>query len=296
MDRRAVAVVVWGSLALVLIIMTSLASPPFSGAPSRAQPPDPPAVGACGELRDGALVLVDCAGLHTVEVVHAQDATGPALTYGFCVGEVREFVGSPSSGEDGAYSAGRWSLPLRYSARLAAGPGTVGIPGWSWRACVVSPVGPAPWSGYRGSVRDVDPLTRPAALRPCFAVTADVLSVLPCTAPHRGEIVGIQLVRSPATELSDAETERIALLRETSCRDAAATFAGVGDPTYGAELRVVVLPGPGAPLRGPLSADTGVYYSSESDRDWLLCTLQTAADVDLVDSLAGWGYRALPLR
>ena len=111
-----------------------------------------------------------------------------------------------------------------------------------------------------------------------------------------GEIVGIQLVDVPGPGVSSAETAQLAARRESSCRAAAATFTGVDDPSYGGRLRVMVLPGPQAPLRVPLSADTGAYYSSADDRDWLLCTVQTIGDVELLDSLAGWGQRALPVR
>lgn len=322
MNRKVSAVVIWGIAVIVFASMTFLVSPPLRGTAGRTLPPEPPPVGACGKMLDTGFAVVDCASAHTVEVAYSVGAVGPSLSYGFCADRAREYVGSPASGDDDSYPAGTWSLPLRYASRLAAGPGTGSYPGWSWRACLVSPIGPVPWSGYLSSVRNLNPTTRPAALRPCFTRSQDNLAVVSCTQPHRGEIIGVQVILPHAAAgsappglsgsgfdddglgdgLSDDEltgggnaAASEADVRASSCRRSAADFTGVTDPTYAGQLRVVVLPGPGTPLRGPLSASTGAYYGSDVGQTWLLCTLETVVDTQLIESIANWGDRALPL-
>lgn len=328
MDRRIGATVIWGLAAIVFSVMTAIVSPPLHGTPVRAQPPQPPAVGACGKLLDTGLTVVPCSAAHTVEVAHTVGAGDPSMTYRFCAERARKYVGSPASGDDDAYPEGEWSLPLRYSPRLAAGPGTGGYPGWSWLACLVGPIGPAPWTGYLGSVRHLDGPSRPVALRPCFTRSDENLAVVPCTEPHRGEIVGVQVVTTkPPPDTADGElsgggfgdsgggfldaglagglgagepADDVAVQadiarRATSCRLEAAAFTGASDPTYDGQLRVLVLPGPGSPLRGPLSADTGAYYGSDVTRTWLLCTIEAPAETSLIGSIAQWGDRPLPL-
>lgn len=333
-NRRLAAAAIWGFAAIVLSVMTMVVAPLRPGTPVRAGPGAPPPVGTCGNMSETGFASVDCSSPHTVEVVYAVGAVGPSLTWGFCAQRAREYVGVPASGDDDSYPDGVWALPLRYSPRLAAGPGTGGYPGWSWLVCLVSPIGPAPWSGFRGSVRNLDETARPAALRPCFTRSADNLAVVPCTEPHRGEIVGVQVVRSalpagadvagsgpggrgptetdadgsdpagvvdagdlggPGAQTGVGATEE-ANRRAASCRTSAAEFTATADPTYAGQVRVVVLPGPGSPLRAPLSADTGAFYGSDIGRTWLLCTVETTGSAQLLDSIANWGDRPLPVR
>jgi hypothetical protein len=185
-------------------------------------------------------------------------------------------------------------LPVRYHSAVAAGPGVRTYREWSWRVCLVTPMGPSPWTGYRGSVRMLDVAgPRPSELRACFSSNSSSLGVIPCSERHRGEIVAMQPVAKHVALPADSE---LATSRLTSCREASRAFTGADDPTYGGQLNVVILPDNKIQLSGPLSADTGAYYTS-SDDAWLLCTLikPTPSGPQLVGSVAGWGNRPLPL-
>ena len=132
---------------------------------------------------------------------------------------------------------------------------------------------------------------RSAALRPCLADRGPDFTIVGCGTPHTGEVVATQ--RIPLQHGSaDVAT---AAVRQESCVAAAAALTGSTDPTYSGALRVEVMPRPGTQWVAPLSADTGVFYTSDSDSDWLICVLDSVGDSRLLDSVAGAGLGPLPL-
>lgn len=115
--------------------------------------------------------------------------------------------------------------------------------------------------------------------------------IVPCSSPHLGEIVGTQ----PASSGDGAAGGSSSSDPESSCAQLTTALTGAVDPSFGGELRVVVLPGPGQQLAGPLSADTGVYYTSEQRSEWVICAIERAVDRRLLDSVARYAGRPLPL-
>jgi len=115
--------------------------------------------------------------------------------------------------------------------------------------------------------------------------------IVPCSSPHLGEIVGTQ----PASSGDGAAGGSSSSDPESSCAQLTTALTGAVDPSFGGELRVVVLPGPGQQLAGPLSADTGVYYTSEQRSEWVICAIESAVDRRLLDSVARYAGRPLPL-
>ena len=265
------------------------------GVATRSSPPPPPEVGECGDVRGGQFVAVDCADVHTAEVTHGwqpdDPESGSLPSFSECADKARVYVGSAPAHSAEAHQSGEWSMPLRYRAVIVSGPGSGTYPDWSWRACLVAPLGPAPWRGYRGTVRSL-PATGPtaAALRACYAERSNLSTIIPCSVAHLGEIVATRQSASGAgngTVSSAAE-------KESSCADVAATLTGAVDPTFGGVLRIVVLPESGTDFPAPLSADTGVYYTSEQRSEWSICAIESAVDRRLLDSVAGSAGRSLP--
>ncbi len=283
-----------GLAVLVLAVMTMLVAPPLRGVAVRAPAPTAPVPGECGDVRGGVLVIVQCTEVHTVEVTYsssaAQPAAGPVPSFSVCAAKAREYVGRPPAQDADAHGVGRWTAPLRYRPLIARGPdGSSTVPDWSWQLCLVAPMGPAPFQGYVGRVRAV-PATGPdpGELRTCYSDPGRARVVVPCTSPHSGEVIATQPV--PAITAAD-EPPWSGSTR--SCVEAAKAAAGTSDPTYGGQLRVVVLSDTTGPRHMPFTADVGVYYTSDG-LSWLVCALETVDDRRLVDSVAGTGPGALP--
>ena len=277
---------------LAILVMSSLLAPPIGGDATRSAVPAPPAVGSCGDLLGGELVVLDCAQTHTVEVSYTWTASvpaaGPQPTFAVCSDKVRDYVGSPPSQDTEAHQPGRWSLPLRYRPVLAAGPNGDNLQDWSWQACLVAPMGPT--SGYRGQVR-ATPATGPVSptLRICYEDPGTALAIVACTSPHFGEVVATQLLPAPRPA-SEADSPSADAQFLTSCASVARSVTGAVDPTYGGRLQVTVLSDLG---RQPFRADFGVYYTSAGS-DWLVCSLESANGRRLLNSVAGIGNGALP--
>ena len=293
--RTLAGMIVLGLVVILLCVMT-LQVPSRIGVAIRSDPPPAPSVGQCGDMVGGEFVSAGCSQVHTVEVTQGWQGGDPSPgslpTFAHCNEEARKYVGSAPSHSADAHPPGAWSMPLRYRALVISGPGPVSRQDWSWRACLVAPLGPAPWHGYLGSVRSVSAAgSAAAALRPCYLEQALPTTIVPCSSPHLGEIVGTR----PAAPGSGAARGSSTSDLELSCAELATALTGAADPSFGGVLRVVVLPEPGAQLPDPLSADTGVYYTSEQRSEWLLCAIESAADRRLLDSVAGYAGRPLPL-
>jgi hypothetical protein len=293
-DRKAAGIAVLAVVLLVISAMSSLVAAPHRGVAIRAGASDPPAVGSCGELSGSELTVVDCSRPHSVEVVFvwsAGDPAGPPPTFADCADKVRDYVGSFPAQDAQAHPTGRWSLPLRYRHVLAAGPDGLNLDGWSWQACLVAPMGPAPWTGYQGQVRNL-PTSGPAssALRVCYADPGSVNSVIPCTAPHSGEMLATQPFpeRTPAVATSLAAEQP-----QASCEATARLITGADDPTFQGQIRVAVYSDGPAQHNQLFSADIGVYYTS-AGVNWSVCVVESVSGRKLTDSLAGIGSAALP--
>jgi len=226
--------------------------------------PVPPAVGSRGDLRGSELVILDCVAPHAVEVTYTWTADVPAAgrpTFGLCADKVRSYVGSPPAQDADAHEPGGWSVPLRYRQVVATGPKGSNIQDWSWQACLVAPMGPAPSSGYQGQVR-ATPSTGPAssALRVCYTDPGAALAVVPCTSPHIGEVIATQPLPA-AQSASTVDAPMSVTTPVTSCATAARSVTGAADPTVNGQLRVTVLSDQLAKI--PFGADIGVYYTAQ---------------------------------
>ena len=295
MQRKLVGFAIVAVALLSVLALAALLAPPRAGTPSRTASPEPPSVGSCGILASAEFIARDCSEMHGAEVVsiwRAGDPQSAVPTFGSCTEAARAYVGSPPAQDAGAYQIEQWSLPLRYRPLVISGPNGTSLAAWSWRLCLVVPIGPAPWQGYSGSVRSM-PLNgaRSAALRPCLLDNAPDLVIVGCSTPHIGEVVGTQRIPlrdGPVDIPSDG-------IRQESCVAAAAVLTGAADPTYAGVLRIEVLPQPGARWVAPLSADTGAFYTSDGESDWLICVLESAGNGRLLDSVADIGTGPLPL-
>ena len=272
MGRTSAGVLMLALAVAAFAVLTALGRPPRTGEATRADPPVPPAVGSCGSMSSGELLLVECGRLHTVEVVGTwrPPDPAPAPSFGACSGQARRYVGMPPANDPASHPKGRWSLPMRYRPMLAWGPGPLVLPAWSWQVCLVVATGPAPWSGYRDSIRDLAADgTGPAAMRLCYLEPGQPLTVVSCARTHAGEIVGVLPTdaASAVDPVSRGDWDR-------SCSAAAAAFTGSPDPTFGGGLSVSVLPRSGQSFSGPLSADIGVYYTVDGGPMWLVCAVE----------------------
>ena len=295
MERKAAAVVALMLAVLALAAMSAVIRPPLTGVASRAITPTPPAVGACGNLRESVLVISDCADPHVVEVAHSWQAGSPAAdrpSFGLCRDKVRSYVGLPPAQEAEAHESGRWSFPLRYRPIVVVGPYGSRIEDWSWQVCLVAPLGPAPFDGYRGQVQ-ATPSTGPVspALRVCYTDPGIAQVIVPCTAPHLGEVVASQPFTASGSA-GQVSTSPAAGATE-SCAAAASSVTGAADPTFGGELRVAVLSD--ETTRAPFGADIGVYYTADGLK-WLVCSLESTSIRTLVGSVAGIGTAPLPFK
>ncbi len=257
---------------LVIAGMSAVVRPPATGVAKRAIVPTPPAAGAWGNLPGSVLVISDCADSHVVEVAYSWQAGSPAAhrpSFSSCRDTVRSYVGLPPAWESATHESGRWSLPLRYRPIVVSGPGGSTVEDWSWQACLVAPLGPAPFQGYRGQVR-ATPSTGPAspALRICYLDPRVVRVIVPCTAPHLGEVIASQPIADAGVSGQDPTSMLIrrAAGATESCAVQARWVTGAVDPTFGGELRVVVLSD--ETTKAPFGADIGVYYTAD-DLTWL---------------------------
>ena len=289
-NRKAAAIVAFAAVLLTLATMSSLVAPPRGGTAVRAAIPDPPAVGSCGDLDGSDFVIAACSKTHTVEVAYALaagvSAAGPRPTFAVCADKVRIYVGSPPAQDTQAHPAERWSLPLRYRPIVATGPNGKNLSSWSWQACLVAPMGSAPWTGYLGQVRNL-PTTGPAAatLRVCYADLGSVNTVVPCTSPHHGEILATQ----PLTgESHVADSSTAPNQPQRSCAKTAQEITDAADPTFQGQLRVAVMSDRHAGISQPFSAEFGVYYTS-TGLNWLVCVVESVGDRTLIDSVAAVG-------
>jgi len=167
---------------LGVLALAALLGPPKTGAPVRAALPESSAAGSCGELVGAEFVPRDCAAQHNAEVVSSWRPSDPESaipTFGSCAEQSQAYVGSPLAKDAVAHQFGQWSLPLRYRPLVISGPDGTSLENWSWRLCLVVPIGTAPWNGYTGSVRSM-PINgaRSAALRPCLGDNAPDLLIV----------------------------------------------------------------------------------------------------------------------
>ena len=294
-ERKAAGIVTLTVVVLIILVMSALVGPPRSGVATRSTVPVPPTIGSCGDLRGWELVILDCAQTHTVEVTYTwtadSPAAGPQPTFGLCADKVRDYVGSPPAQDADAHEPGHWSLPLRYRQVVATGPNGNNLQDWSWQACLVAPIGPAPSSGYQGQVRALPP-TGPAspALRSCYADPGTAVTVVPCTSPHIGEVIATQLLPAPQSA-SESDSPGTDAGSVTSCATTARSVTGADDPTYHGQLRITVLSDQVTKL--PFGADIGVYYTAEGS-NWLICSLESINGRRLLNSVEGIGNDALP--
>ena len=295
MHRKVVAIGAFSAALLIILVMNAVLAPPRRGEAVRAVAPAAPEIGACGVLQGSELQLLDCAQIHTVEVAlrwsAADPSAGPALSFAQCAAAVREYAGTPPAQDEDAHQANAWTVPLRYRQVIATGPDGGNLRGWSWQACLVAPTGPAPFSGYDGSIRHLPAAgAASSTLRVCYAEPAKAATVVPCTTAHIGEIIGTQPVSASSAE-PDASPGGTLL---QSCGTAAELATGAEDPTFDNRLRVVILSDLGGQATAPFSADIGVYYTAQG-LSWLVCAVESSDGEILGDTVAGIGDGPLPL-
>lgn len=285
-----------GVLVLGVALIATLAAPvgwevSLGDGASRADLPEPPAVGSCLVVVIG-VSTVPCADLHEAEVVTAWRADASV------VDDVARFSGyleRPFAGLDrsmggvteevvnGCWGAvmtavrpeydardepARWlPVPPAVQAALIAAPPGQGSGRWRWLSCVAVSAFEQPWSGLlNGPVGR--PTVRPAVLAATCGTDVS-LTLVRCDRQHRSEVLGWP-ADGTAVETADLAG---------TCFELAQQLIGADDPTFAGRVAVTVL------------TDAPFLHTSALPA----CTAEVIGDELLVGSLVGLGDAALPL-
>lgn len=319
-----------------LVVGAGLGGPPVTGAAARQAPPPPPPVGSC-VVGTRAPEVVPCDTDHDGEIVltwtgdaptTALDRTRfPAADYPdddpqlHCWQAATDYIDLTLPLE---YSAGlRWyPSSLSWQTSVGHGPVTSFVDDWSWSACIVRSYGmDGRAMTSTMSVRDLgqDPTggDLPDDWRTCVRDAEQSFDWLPCTEPHRIELVASGELAVPE------EADRRALLEQQQAY-ATAQQSPVGqpmsdrflqrprfdldNPTAVQECHDLVdgYLGGGLEERDdlrPVLTWTSLYYGESLSVDPMVdvpvgvygeCSVEVVGDRDLLGSVAGVGSGPLP--
>src|SRR4051794_32184448 len=159
MQRRAAVLLLVLVTVIGGIVLHATAGRSVAGAAVGVPSPAAPESGSClTNSRAAGWLPVDCAQLHTAEVVLGWPASAgnSARHYQDCVTAGRAYLGDRRVLPSGGTGQSDWAVPeIMSSTVLVSGPGPTSVRGWSWQACVVRPIalgGTA--AGYRGRLQD----------------------------------------------------------------------------------------------------------------------------------------------
>lgn len=292
----------WWVLGLVLsglVAGSAVFGPDLVGSALRQSPPVPPAVGTCVDQREFSWIQVSCAQPHHGEIVAAVGAddvaTGSAVD--LCGSTVRTYVGVDPGAMDwaGVPASGEWAPPeVWVEPTTFDGPDGRASPGWSWQACVATPVVFFPADGrYPGSLSGINQVPvadRPSALRRCHELPQAPETRIPCDQPHRGEMVAVRLVVREYDPTVDAAPEAADSPADLArCTELVDGYLGTPVGGRPGALRVEITQvryGSGATIRDGVSRS---YL-----RFRLSCLVEVVGEQLLTASVAGLGSGALP--
>ncbi|MEP6979889.1 MAG: hypothetical protein ABJA16_03905 [Nakamurella sp.] len=279
-----------GVVALVLAGAVLIAGGPLLttgvvGRATAAPLPSPPAVGTCvitdGPAGDAAGWRdVPCDTHHDAEVTAAWGADAPdraGVDGPTCRGAADRYAGLAD-----VLTVQDWTASVRTESRLVPAPDGQRAADRGWLVCTLAP---ASGERFGGSLAG-----RPFAAGPTPAFsrcTVDVGggSAVPCSAPHRTELLGGAHGSYVPDAAEDADRPLPSSLwpdLSTGCNALAARLFDTPDPTYGGTVRIEVRPG----LIGRNGA-IGWYWSAD-------CTVTVIGDRTLVGSLVGVGDHGVP--
>ncbi|GAA1999588.1 septum formation family protein [Nakamurella flavida] len=292
--RRTGGLLLLGLVVLLAVVLPGVIGRPVGGTPQAAVIPAPFGIGDCIGAEDGdpadrgpwpaSFTRVDCAGDHFGEVVEValdggslarQSSLGiTEPDVGACRGPAVRYLGqaSPVLADP---DLARWDPVPAGSIGIAGPTAFQRSAGQTWVACLISSAQP-----YRGSAAGAFSAERvlPAELGTCLADPDAVrYPVLPCTDPHRTEILA-------TTSLDDADLLGDRLTGSCTRLAEAVTGRALGRPAdLGAAALVVHFEDGSATAGLPAAAPV---------RGWAACVV--SAGRALVGSTIGIGEDALP--
>lgn len=333
MTRAAV-----GSWVLILVFSAFVVSSGLWGAAERGAavrqaPPTPPPVGTC-TLGLRAPQLVPCDGDHDGEIVLAWTGDSPTTPLDptrevpegaendpqlHCQQAAEDYVGVAGPVE---FSPDIQWYPtsVQWQTALSHGPARQFVADWSWSACLIRSYGS---DGYplmlTQSVRDAGRTSAaqlPDSWRLCIRTSGYWFESLPCTTPHRAELIASaeialpddadrqslrdqqqKLWASPEQVFGELQPQAPAPVRfqldlpaaEQECQDLVEAYLGGSAGSRDDLLAVMTYEslyyGDRASVDPAVDLPVGVYGS---------CTAEVVGERDLVGSVAGIGSGPLP--
>lgn len=307
MMRTAVGAWVLILVVVGLVVSSSLFGPDPSGTAVRQSPPEPPAVGTCVTSYDNP-EIVPCDTVHIGEVVRswvgADPASGSSDPLDHCWKALADYLGDNRGPRMSLEIDWWWPVPSN-SPWVIRGPGHDRTPDWSWSACILVPQESPVAHSMRGLSDPREP--RPSDWRYCGSTPDVWTGLLPCTEPHRFELIASGIIGVIPPDLMErAVADAVALGRKDNT---SLDLSGViiDYPAAATECRSLVELHLGGPRpdgeSGLRSILAGVGFAESSSSDGVLtsrsglvlnCVVEVVGDPELVDSVAGIGSGPLP--
>ncbi|MET3803772.1 hypothetical protein ABIB25_000758 [Nakamurella sp. UYEF19] len=195
MGRRMGGMLLLVTALIALVVVAGLQRPNATGTAVPQDVPAPPTVGAClpsappGEPDQyppsqllPAATFGPCAELHYGEVAQVLSHR-PAVANEIVGGDERTYIGLPTSIEES-----NWVSPINTSIVWANPTALQQAAGQQWVACIVTPGSSTPYRGTVGQALNTGRL--PAVYSSCLAGTDPHTPLVPCSSPHRSEVLG----------------------------------------------------------------------------------------------------------
>ncbi len=298
------------------------------GIAARSALPPPPAAGACvvrsqpaalatpsesvspvGSSSGSAVVrVVGCNQPHDAEVSAswagmsvASANSAPADLYQACQDQTGQYLDTKSGSQVPTLASGTWGVPpVPFVVQVAHGPSGVLVRGWSWQACLVSPIVPRIFlTGYTGRLADLRLSTpTPPNLRVCYFKNSSIRSGTSCDLEHFGETFASQRIRIDGVDGVGLIQRDSDPLKMAECAAIAQTATGVEDPTFGGRLTLVVdlnRIGDGGVNVPTGRADNAEEISQTYALFQASCSLEATGTRRVYGSIVGVGLGPLPL-